>query len=104
MNLFLILWFVLFFYLVIKGIVQFVENEKSPVLTVSATVVDMRRKTHHHHHQHGHHHSHSYHVTFELAGGERKQLRVLWMDYRELDIGDSGMLIYQGTRYKGFVR
>ena len=41
MNLFLILWFVLFFYLVIKGTVQYVENEKSPVLTVSATVVDM---------------------------------------------------------------
>jgi len=104
MQLFLVLWLVLFFYVVIKNIIRFVENENSPVVTVPATVVDMRRKTHHHHHQHGHHHSHSYHVTFELPDGERKQLRVLRMDYLELDTGDKGMLTYQGTRYKGFAR
>ena len=104
MQIFLILWFALFFFFIIKGISQFIQNENSPVLTVRATIVDMRRKTHHHHHNHGHHHSHSYHVTFELETGERMELRVLWMDYRELDIGDRGMLTYQGTRYKGFAR
>ena len=29
---------------------------------------------------------------------------MLWHNYRELDIGDRGMLTYQGTRYKGFER
>jgi len=104
MQIFVILWFALLFFFIIKGISQFIQNENSPVLTVSATIVDMRRKTHHHHHNHGHHHSHSYHVTFELETGERMEMRVLWMDYRQLDIGDRGMLTYQGTRYKGFER
>ena len=71
MQIFVIIWFVLFFWIIGKGIAQFIENENSPVLTGPATIVDMRRKTHHHHHNHGHHHSHSYHVTFELENGER---------------------------------
>ena len=32
------------------------------------------------------------------------ELRMLRNDYRELTAGDRGMLTYQGTRYKGFVR
>lgn len=104
MNLFVIIWFLLFLYFIVTSIIRFVENERSPVLTVPATVVDTRRKTHHHHHNHGHHHSHSYHVTFELDGGERLELRVLWTAYRELSVGDRGMLTYQGTRYQGFTR
>ena len=47
---------------------------------------------------------HSYHVTFEMENGARMELRMLWHNYRELDIGDRGMLTYQGTRYKGFER
>ena len=104
MQIFVIIWFALFIYFIVKSISQFIQNENSPVLTVSATIVDMRRKTHHHHHNHGHHHSHSYHVTFELENCERMELRMLWHNYRELDIGDRGMLTYQGTRYKGFER
>ena len=104
MQLFVIIWFILFFYIIAKNISQFIDNENSPVLTVPAAIVDMRRKTHHHGSGKHHHHTHSYHVTFEIAHGERIELRVLWTDYRELSIGDRGMLTYQGTRYKGFVR
>ena len=104
MEIFIIIWFILFFWIIGKGIAQFIENENSPVLTVPATIVDMRRKTHHHHHKHGHHHTHSYHVTFETESGERIELRVLWTDYRELSVGDKGMLTHQGTRYQGFAR
>ena len=104
MQIFVVIWFALFFYIIAKNIVQFIENENSPVLTVPATVVDMRRRTHHHHHKHGHHHSHSYHVTFEVESGQRMELRVQRYDYRELTVGDSGMLTYQGTRYKSFER
>ena len=87
-----------------KGIAQFVENENSPVLTVPATIVDMRRKTHHHHSGGHHHHSHSYHITFELENGEWLELKVRRQEYRELAIGDKGMLTHQGTRYQGFAR
>ena len=104
MELFLVIWFVMFFWIIGKGIAQFIENENSPVLTVPATIVDMRRKTHHHHHKHGHHHSHSYHVTFEMENGERLELRVKRYEYNELSIGDRGMLTHQGTRYQGFAR
>ena len=104
MELFIVLWFALFFYIVGKGIHQWVKNENSPVLTEPATIVDMRRKTHHHHHKHGHSHSHSYHVTFEKAGGERIELRVKRYEYKEMALGDRGMLTHQGTRYQGFER
>jgi hypothetical protein len=71
MQIFVIIWFVVFFYIIAKGIGQFIENENSPVLTGSATIVDKRRKTHHHHSNGHHHHSHSYHITFETQDGEQ---------------------------------
>ena len=45
MQIFVIIWFVVFFYIIAKGIGQFIENENSPVLTGSATIVDKRRNT-----------------------------------------------------------
>ena len=65
MQIFVGIWFILFCYIIVKGIAQFIENENSPVLTVPATIVDMRRKTHHHHSGGHHHHTHSYHITFQ---------------------------------------
>ena len=102
MQIFVIIWFVVFFYIIAKGIGQFIENENSPVLTGSATIVDKRRKTHHHHSNGHHHHSHSYHITFETQDGEQIELRVKRYEYQELEIGDRGMLTHQGTRYKGY--
>ena len=102
MEIFVVIWFVLFFWIIGKGIAQFIENENYTVLTIPVTIVDMRRKPHHHHHKHGHHHSHSYHVTFEMENGERLELRVKRYEYNELSIGDRGMLTHQGTRYQGF--
>lgn len=104
MQIFVVIWFVLFTCIIIKNIGQFIENENSPVLTVPALIVDMRRKTHHHHSNGHHHHSHSYHVTFEVENGERMELRVNRNEYNQLNVGDRGMLTYQGTRYKGFER
>lgn len=100
MEIFVVIWFVLFLWIIGKGIAQFVENENSPVLTEPATIVDMRRKTHHHQN----HHSHSYHITFEKEGGERLELKVKRYEYNELAIGDRGILTHQGTRYRGFER
>ena len=44
MQIFVITWFVLFFWIIGKGIAQFIDNENAPVLTGPATIVDMRRK------------------------------------------------------------
>ena len=104
MAIFVVIWLVLFIYIIAKNIGQFIENENSPVLTVSATVVDKRRRTHHHHSNGHHHHSHSYHITFETQDGEILELRIKRYEYIELEVGDRGMLTHQGTRYKGFER
>ena len=104
MQIFVIIWFVLLFWIIGKGIAQFIENENSPVLTGPATIVDMRRKTHHHHSNGHHHHTHSYHITFEKEDGESLELKVERYEYNELSIGDRGVLTHQGTRYKGFER
>ena len=104
MEIFVVIWVVLFIYIIAKNIGQFIENENSPLLTVSATIVDKRRRTHHHHHSNGHHVSHSYLVTFETQDGELLELRVKRYEYNELEVGDGGMLTHQGTRYKGFER
>lgn len=104
MEIFVVIWFVLFFWIIGKGIAQYIENENSPVLTGPATIVDMRRKTHHHHSNGHHHHTHSYHITFEKEDGERLELKVKRYEYNELAIGDRGVLTHQGTRYKGFER
>ena len=45
MQIFVIIWFVLFFWIIGKGIAQFIDNENAPVLTGPATIVDMIRKT-----------------------------------------------------------
>ena len=84
MNLFIVLWFALFFYFIVRSISQFIKNENSPILTGPATIVDMRRKTHHHHSNGHHHHTHSYHITFEKEGGERLELKVKRYEYNEL--------------------
>lgn len=104
MELVFILVFAVFIFVIVKSVGEWIENENSPVLTVSASIVDMRRKTHHHHSNGHHHHSHSYHVTFEMENGERLELRVKRYEYNELAIGDKGVLTHQGTRYKGFER
>ena len=69
MQIFVVIWFILFFYIIAKGIAQFIENENSPVLTVPATIVYMRRTTHHQHSNGHHHHTHSYHITFQTQEG-----------------------------------
>lgn len=100
MDFFLVVWFALFFYIIGSAIARYIRNENSPVLTVSAVIVHMRRKTHHHN---GHHH-HSWHVTFRTDAGEEMELRVPRAEYHQLTMGEKGMLTFQGTRYQGFTR
>lgn len=104
MQIFGVLFFILFFAVVAKNIAQWFQNENSPRLTVPARIVDMRRRTHHHGSGGHHHHTHSFHVTFEVESGDRMELRVTRMEYGALSVGESGKLTFQGTRYLGFER
>lgn len=93
----------------ISGISQWHKNNKSPRLTVPATVVSKRTNVSHHHHHHGtdhmHHHtstSTSYYVTFQVDSGDRMELHVAGHQFGLMVEGDQGRLTFQGTRFLDF--
>lgn len=101
----------IFLVVAIKGISQWNQNNHSPRLTVSASVVAKRAHvSHQHSHNHhgtGMHHTSTfttYYVTFQVESGDRMELNVAGHEYGMLTEGDRGMLTFQGTRYLGFER
>lgn len=92
----------------IKGIGEWSNNNKQPVLNVDATVVTKRSNTSRHHHNHNNHMhtstSTTYYVTFQVASGDRMEFRVSAKEYGMLVEGDRGNLVFQGTRYHAFDR
>lgn len=99
-----------FIVVAVKGISQWNKNNRSPRLTVPATIVSKRANVSHHHHNHtgtGMHHtttSTTYYVTFQVESGDRIELHVAGNEYGMLIEGDHGKLTFQGTRYLGFER
>ena len=95
----------------IKGISQWHKNNKSPRLTVPATVVSKRTNVSHHHHHHGTDHMHyhtssstTYYVTFQVDSGDRMELHVAGHQFGLMIEGDRGRLTFQGTRFLDFER
>lgn len=89
----------------VRNIKQWNKNNNSPRLTVDATVIAKRTNvTHNRTRDHHHHTSTSYHVTFEVASGDRMELEMDGPEYGMLLEGDQGQLSFQGTRYLGFQR
>lgn len=115
-SLFEILFFIVFFSILglfiasmIKGVMQWNRNNKSPVLTVDAVVVAKRANVSHYHHTDANNMSYTdssttYYVTFEVPSGDRMELRVRDREYGMLVEHDVGKLTFQGTRYLGFER
>ena len=96
-----------FITVLVKGIGQWNRNNKSPRLTVSATLIAKRTDVCRHHHggiDHHHHTSTSYYVTFQVESGDRMEFQITGQEYGLLMEGDRGNLIFQGTRYLGFTR
>lgn len=101
-----------FAFVFIKTIGQWNKNNRSPRLTVDATVVSKRTDIHHssghHNHTTGMHSSgHTgtyYYVTFQVESGDRMEFHVGGEEFGLLVEGDYGDLSFQGTRYLGFVR
>lgn len=93
---------------VIKGIAQWSNDNKQPVLSVKAKIVSKRSHTSNRASMHGEHHHHSsstfYYVTFEVESGYRMELKVIGREYGLLAEGDVGKLVFQGSRYKSFER
>ena len=86
----------------IRGVGEWNKNNRSPKLTVPATVVAKRSDVHR-----GIETMHtftSYYVTFQVESGDRMEFEVSDMEYGMLAEGDSGELTFQGTRYLNFRR
>ena len=90
----------------VRNVGQWHKNNKSPRLTVQATVVSKRMEVSHHHNSDTHMTSSStwYYATFQVESGDRMELTVSGSDYGYLVEGDHGKLTFQGTRFLGFER
>ena len=94
----------------VRSIGQWSKNNHSPRLTVDAKVVAKRTNVSRHHHSGGANHvgytsaSTTYYATFEVASGDRMELRLQGHEYGLLVEGDRGELTFQGTRFLGFCR
>ena len=98
-----------FIVIAVKGISQWNKNNRSPRLTMPATIVAKRTNISRHRHSgaNGYHHhttSTTYYVTFQVESGDRMELHVAGHEYGLLAEGDKGNLTFQGTRYLGFER
>ena len=86
------------------------QEQQLARLTVEATVSSKRQNVDVHHHNTGDNNamhtttSTTYYVTFQVASGDRMELRVGGREYGQLAEGDFGELTFQGTRYLGFER
>lgn len=100
--------FVMFLVSALRSVSQWHTNNQSPRLTVEATIVAKRAhvSTHRHSHNDDFHtgRSTTYYVTFQVASGDRMELKVESSEYGLLVEGDKGLLSFQGTRYQGFQR
>ena len=91
-----------------KSLMEWSKNNRSPRLTIAASVVAKRENVSvHHHHGNGAGHttrSTTYYATFEFDGGDRSELRLSGQEYGLLAEGDTGLLTCQGTRFLDFQR
>ena len=112
MELFSILFFLMFFSVfalaiiqAARGIFQWNKNNHSPRLTVYATVVAKRTNVSRHRtRNHMSHTSTTYFVTFQVASGDRMELLVPGNEFGLMVEGDRGNVTFQGTRFLGFER
>lgn len=92
-----------FVFVLVRGIGQWSKNNRSPVLTVEATIVTKRTAYRHGAGDHTMGHTH-YYATFQVESGDRMELAVPYNEFGYLVEGDKGKLTFQGTRFHSFRR
>lgn len=93
----------------VSGLMRWLKNNNSPMLSVPATVVSRRTQvdTHHHGADNGVMYgtsSTTYFVTFEFDTMSRLELSVPYSEAGYMVKGDRGILTFQGTRFISFER
>lgn len=95
------------FFSSIRGIREWGNNNKQPVLSVSSRIVSKRIDVVQKHDRQDQISSQTrttYYITFEVESGDRMEFCVKGPEYGLCADGDSGQLTFQGTRYLGFKR
>ncbi|CAM3568015.1 MULTISPECIES: DUF2500 domain-containing protein [Paenibacillus] len=90
-----------------KGILQWSQNNRQPLLTVDSKIVSKRTEVKHTHHTDEAMSSRTrttYYLTFEVESGDRMEFVVNGEEFGMCAEGDEGLLRFQGTRYYSFVR
>lgn len=97
---------------VVKSMAQHHRDNNSPRLKVEAVVVDKREEIRHEQQPvagdvtgaHGYHTiiSSSYWVTFQVESGDKMDFLVDGNEYKRINEGEKGKLLFQGSRYLGF--
>ena len=89
-------------FILVKDLNQWNRNNRSPVLTVDARVVAKRGD---YHRGSGNTMGYTtYYATFQVESGDRMELCIPDDQYGYLVEGDSGKLMFQGTRFLKFTR
>ena len=106
--------FIVVMVLMIVKLARRSRDERSPLLTVPATVTAKRVDVVHHHNPvagdttgaHGYYitPSQNYRVSFRLDSGEMKEFQVSEAEYAGLNEGDTGRLSHQGAIFRSFER
>ena len=97
--------FLVILFLIGKGVAEWADNNRKPIVTVSAKVVAKRSATSGNVTQNqGGTVSTWYYATFEFDSGERREIGINGSEFGLLAEGDHGSLTLQGTRYHGFER
>ncbi|MGY5343079.1 DUF2500 domain-containing protein [Paenibacillus glucanolyticus] len=90
-----------------KGILQWSQNNRQPLLSVDSKIVSKRTEVKHTQQTDDTMSSRTrttYYLTFEVESGDRMEFIVNGEEFGMCAEGDEGLLRFQGTRYYGFAR
>lgn len=87
---------------IIKTTKEWQKNNKAPVEELAATVVSKRVSATFGKKKMEGADSGNFHVRFELENGKTEEFHVFEEQYAAVEVGDSGVLHRQGTRFLGF--
>ncbi|MFK4167946.1 DUF2500 domain-containing protein [Paenibacillus lautus] len=90
-----------------KGVLQWSQNNRQPLLSVDSKIVSKRTEVKHTQQTDDTMSSRTrttYYLTFEVESGDRMEFAVNGEEFGMCAEGDEGLLRFQGTRYYGFVR
>ena len=88
----------------IKGVKEWSNNNKQPIIPTEATIISKRPSVSSNNHDGHMSSSTTYYVSFEFTNGERTEFNVSGRDYGLMAEGDRGTLSFQGSRFISFER